>query len=265
MNFKDTPFASIPKYCISLKRNQDRRDLVVKEFSKAHLDVNFFNALDGRELFVPELSEKRKSQHYEGIYGCMMSHLTLFKEARERGEKAICVFEDDIIVCDDFNERIKYIESLPSLEFDYFALGGHFNSPKKGTLIHVAETTKYPYIFKIKEKAGSYGYIITDKVMDFMIRNLTYNFGVDHFLGEHVYNRFTCKCFVPFLVGCRPCVSEISGTFWKYDSIDYYYDQKGIDFSKEYKSITDVIVDEEEKQKMIADAERDARLKAENY
>lgn len=259
MNFKDTPFASIPKYCISLKRNQDRRKLVSHEFTKAGLKPIFFNALDGRELIVPELSEKRKSPHYEGIYGCMMSHLTLFKEARARGEKSICVFEDDIIVCDDFKERMEYIESLP-MDFDYFALGGHFNSPKKGTLIGVAFETKHPYIFKIREKAGSYGYIVTDKVMDFFIRNITYSYGVDHFLGEHVYKRFACKCFVPFLVGCRPCISEISNSFWKYDAIDYYYQQSAVDFSAAYKSITDVIVTAEENRKIVSDATREKWL-----
>ena len=189
----------------------------------------------------------------------MFSHLALLKEARIRGEEVIMVMEDDIIVCDDFQDRIKYIEST-GVEFDYFALGGHFTSKKIGTLVGVGEDTEHPYIFKITQKAGTYGHIITAKVMDFIIRNITFNSGMDQFFQDSIYHRFNCLCFVPFLVGCRPCVSLISNTFWKYDAIDYYYQQSAVDFKAEYRHITEIILTEEETQKRISDARREAWL-----
>ena len=260
MQLKNTPFKDIPKYCISLERCQDRRELVAEEFKKVGLhDVKFFNGIDGHKIKLPELSSKLKGMHAEGILGCMFSHLALLKEVRSRGEEVICVFEDDIIVFDDFQERIKYIEDSGA-EFDYLALGGHFTSQKIGTLVGVGEDTEHPYIFKVREKGGTYGYIITAPVMDFIIRNITYHFGMDHFMGEVVYGTFMCLAFIPFLVGCRPCVSQISNTFWKYDAIDYYYQQSAIDFKAEYKHITEIIITEEENRKRIGDAARAALL-----
>ena len=232
-------FKTIPKYCISLERSKERRVHVLREFMRVGLRVEFFDAVDRKDLILPELSPKISNPYNAlGALGCMMSHLGLMRAALSEGKEAIVVFEDDAIICEDFNDRIGYIERT-GVDFDMFLLGGHFAAHKPGTLIGAAEGTKHSHIFSVAAMGGTYGYVISRKVMEFCVRNLTYAWGIDQFFSDVVYKRFNCLAFVPFLVGCRPCVSEISGSFWKYDAIDHYYQQGPVDLTQEYHNPTE--------------------------
>ena len=217
-------FASIPKFCISLKRSTGRRRLMIKEFKKHRISVQLWDAVDGKKVKIPELSVKNKYAHAAGIYGCMMSHLEVMRYAVDKGMKAICVFEDDIVLSDDFKKRIKYIESLRNFSFDILSLGGHF--PSEERIGNNASPTRWNHIYRIVTLSGSYGYIINKKAMEFCIRNLTYNYGIDEMLGSEVYRRFRSFAFLPFMVGIRSCKSEIVGKVVGYK--DYFYEAKHV-------------------------------------
>lgn len=229
-------FKTIPKFCISLK-NSPRREVVKQEFDKNNFSVNFFDAIDKHDLIVPELSEKLKTEpdnNLDGILACMQSHLEVIKHAKRAGLKEICIFEDDIIFCDDFSERIKYIEKNLQ-EYDFISLGGHFGKPFQhfSPLVNDAIPTNIPFIYKTLHQGGTYGYIITEKVYDFILRNCTYNYGMDQFYSDHFYHRFNCFAFVPFLVGCaKGVVSEITGGDAGYPNVDWYYQQESVMFPK---------------------------------
>lgn len=249
LNFKD-----LPKFCISLKRSTDRRDLVKKEFDKAGLYVEFFDAVDRNDLILPELSDKENKSAIipqgTGILACMLSHLELMKYARAQKMEAIVVWEDDVLLCEDFNERIKYIENLPGFDFDILSIGGHF--PNGKAMEGAAHNTQWNHIYQITQLNGTYGYIITAKCMDFCIRNLHYNWGIDQFFGEVLYRRFASFAFIPFLVGARPCKSEIVGVFSKHE--DYYYQQEAItDLNVPYVNVAET---EQEKRNRMADTYR---------
>ena len=233
----------IPKYCISLERSKERRVLSLREFMRVGLRVVFFDAVDRETLVLPELSPKMgsdKAHEYNavGAYACMLSHLWLMKQAIAEDREAIAVFEDDAILCEDFTDRIGYIERT-GVDFDMLLLGGHFDANPPGTLVGAAQGTNHNHIFQVIAAGGTYGYVITRKVMEFCVRNLHYGFGIDQFFSDVVYKRFNCKAFVPFLVGCRPCVSEITGSFWKYDAIDLYYQHAPVDLDEEYSNPTE--------------------------
>lgn len=223
--------ASIPKFCISLK-NSPRRKVVAKEFEAYGIhNVNFFDAVDKKDLIVPELSSKLENKSETalatGILACMMSHVKLITKAKELGLKAVWIMEDDVVFCDDFRERVKYIEDS-NLKFDFLSLGGHFQKPdhKYIPLENCANSTKTPYIYKTKKQGGTYSYIITEKCYDFIIRNCTYQYGCDQFYSDHLYKNFNCYAFVPFLCGCAHGVSEITGTSWEYENINWFYQQE---------------------------------------
>jgi len=250
-------FNSIPKFCISLKRSKERRDLVQKEFKKHKLDVKFFDAVDRNDVIVPELCEIPKRNetfpHTPGIYACMLSHLELYKKAAELKLPAIVIFEDDVILSNDINQRIKYVESLDGLDFDFFSLGGHFSSTTPGSMSGCGEATSWNHIYRNISLGGSYAYIITEKVYNFAIRNLNYNFGQDQFLSEVVYKRFACYSFVPFMVACRPCKSEITGAYGEYENVKWHYQQSAIEnFEKAY-------INPYDKEKEINDKKIDAQ------
>lgn len=221
-------FNSIPKFCISVP-GSPRRQVVTEEFKKYGVhNVIFFDAIDKKDVIVPEISEKLEMDKgiAPGILACMLSHVKLIKLAKAVGFKAICVFEDDVIFCDDFNDRIEQLETL-GLEYDFLTLGGHFVKPDRNFIPNqeCATKTENKNIYKIKHQGGTYAYIIRDTAYDFIIRNCNYNFGMDQFYSTHFYHRFNCLAIVPFLVSCKKGASEITGTTWVYENIDWFYSQ----------------------------------------
>lgn len=216
---------STPKFCISLLRSQDRRATVSAELKKANIDFTFFDAVDKNNIIVPELSIKKPFTEAPGVLACALSHVALIRHARDNNIPAICIFEDDVILCDDFHDRIKYIQNLKNFRFDFFSLGGHF---RKEFNDEDASKTEWNHIYRTKNMGGTYAYIITERVYNFIIRNYNYNFGADEFYGNFVYRRFNSYAFVPFLVGCKPCKSEITDVYWKYENIDWHYRQNPV-------------------------------------
>lgn len=250
-------FAKIPKVCISLKRSTERRELVQKQFKKAGIRVEFVDAIDRNDLILPELSDKENPKSVipigTGILACMLSHKKVMEEAIAANIPAVCIFEDDIVLSDDFNERIKYMEGLPGFDFDILSLGGHF--PGIRSLTGSANPTEMNHIYQITELSGTYGYIITKKAMEFCVRNLHYNFGIDQFMATHLYRRFKSMAFLPFPVGTRPCKSEIVGVMCAYENTRWFYQQESIkDLEKKYNGA----MDEEQEKKRIATAATDA-------
>ncbi|KKS77415.1 MAG: hypothetical protein UV51_C0007G0013 [Candidatus Woesebacteria bacterium GW2011_GWC1_42_9] len=219
MKFK---FSEIPKFCISIPRCTDRRAEVQKEFDKHNLSVVFYDAFDKQELVVPELSVKIHEKNANGILGCLLSHVSLIKEARRLHLPAICIFEDDVVFCDDFGERIKYIEST-NIDFEIFILGGHFNSRHDN-----GNPTGVDRIRRVDHSGGTYGYIITESAYDYILRNVTYNYGMDQFYSDYVYRRFRTFAFIPFLCGCAKNKSEITGDVWAYENIEWHFTKEAI-------------------------------------
>lgn len=228
-------FQSIPKICINLKRNHARRAAVREEFLKHGLQVEFFEAVDKKDIVVPELSPKKhEGAAAAGILACAMSHIAVIKLAKERGYPAVCVFEDDVVLCDDFRERIKYVEQLQEFDFDIFCLGGHFSKQIQNT---DAESTRWNNILKIKHCNGTYGLIFTEKTYEFILRNWTYAYGSDQFYSDHVYHQFKTYAFVPFLVGCTKSVSDITESSFGYENIGWYYQQEAL-LKREYQNVS---------------------------
>lgn len=221
MNFK---FSEIKKYCINLERSVNRKLAAQAEFDKFGIEVEFFKAIDKHEIVLPELSIKKHETEALGKYACAMSHIAVIRKAKELNLPAVCIFEDDVVFCDDFRERIKYIEALPNFSFDVFSLGGHFST--KTMTNEDAESTQWQHILKTKRHGGTYALIVSANVYDFILRNHTYNYGADQFYGDQVYHRFKSYAFVPFLVGCAGGVSDITDSNFGYENVGWYYQQE---------------------------------------
>src|SRR5690606_19122390 len=181
-------FEKIPKLCINLKRNTARKQGVTEEFNKVGLDVQFFEAVDKLNIKVPEVSVKLKESNAAGILACAMSHIEAIKLAQKNNWPAVCVFEDDVVFCKEFKDRVRYIENLPDFGFDILCLGGHFSN--KEISGQEAERTQWQNVYKINKMNGTYALIFTEKVYDFILRNWNFNFGADEFFSNHVYARF---------------------------------------------------------------------------
>lgn len=94
MNTPSTPFDYFDGiYCINLDKRPDRWELAQKEFDKLGIKVERFSAIENNF----------------GHHGCRDSHIGVIKLAKERNQKNILVFEDDIKMLDTNHEYYEKI------------------------------------------------------------------------------------------------------------------------------------------------------------
>ena len=129
-------------YCINLESNKERFYLLDSMAKNAKLSLARFEAIDTRgDLYLQYKNiihpialedmhqtlwrNKRIHEHglTPGAIGCYISHMSLYKEALNRGDKMIVVFEDDTQIPKNFKEGIlEKMKNLPE-NWDMFLLG----------------------------------------------------------------------------------------------------------------------------------------------
>lgn len=124
-----------------------------------------------------------------GAIGCHYSQVSIMEEALKQ-EKHAWVMEDDLIFCEDFNERFKIMEEwMDENEWDVFWLGGTFHSPaywhKSGhnrelpqcncTIGRDVIPTDNPRIVRTFGCFCTYAYIVNKDSLDRVIRLLDEN------------------------------------------------------------------------------------------
>ncbi len=116
-------------YVISLKRSQERRELVSQEFASKGVDFTFFDAIDGHQG-LPLLAEdydyiKRLwltsgKMPSKGEIGCYASHYSLWIKCIELNQ-SIIVCEDDIKIHDNAIEILDFAQKKVD-EFGFLRL-----------------------------------------------------------------------------------------------------------------------------------------------
>lgn len=114
-------------FCINLQRRADRRQEAEHEFAKHNINVDFINAIDGKDL--PEIMQPILSLDGTLItnseIGCLRSHLQVANNAVEQNLKSYFVFEDDVQLRDGFSDYFDIcIKQLPD-DWSIVYLGGN--------------------------------------------------------------------------------------------------------------------------------------------
>jgi GR25 family glycosyltransferase involved in LPS biosynthesis len=122
-------------YCINLERSIERREKMEREFGREGLDVEFFNACDGRAM------------GRDGVFGCAQSHINVWKDIVSKGYETALILEDDVFLENDFKKYLEVLE--PPEKWDILHLGatstilkneseGHFTKCKTvGTFAYI--------------------------------------------------------------------------------------------------------------------------------
>lgn|GEM_PF-3417150 len=87
-------------FCLNLKRRVDRRLKCRDQFKRFGIEVSFIEALDSLGV-VSERSWRNK-----GSRCCSIGHQLAWRQAWRHSEFTL-IFEDDVILCDDFKDRLK--------------------------------------------------------------------------------------------------------------------------------------------------------------
>jgi len=111
-------------YFINLDRRPDRYEHFLKQCNDNEIEFSKivrFRALDGntykfntkeKELFIN--ADYRTQNYAKKIMGNQLSHYYILKEMIKNNYNYIIIFQDDVILKDDFNEQInKLLENIP--------------------------------------------------------------------------------------------------------------------------------------------------------
>ena len=131
------------------------------------------------------------------------------------------VFEDDVIFCDDFRERMAYLYGLSDIDADGFLIGGHFGQAPP----------RWRHIYRVHAAGGTYAYAFSAEVARFVTDNWTHRWGADEFFSEVIYRRFCVLAMSPFMCGSVPGLSLVTGTRSEYANVGWYYQQGTFDLS----------------------------------
>jgi len=200
-NFK---FNNINSFVISLPFRSDRRKHIIKQFKNVDIPYSFFVATNGYSMngnyknYSTHMSQQNLSR---GSLGCAISHIRLWEKLSQYSEDQIfLIFEDDIILCENFNKKFsKALINLPE-DFDILYLGSG------STRIQDICYWESNNIFKaFNPRRGLYAYAITSRSARKLVKlvkpiNILYG-GIDTKLGKLVrQNKILAYHIFPSLV-----------------------------------------------------------------
>jgi GR25 family glycosyltransferase involved in LPS biosynthesis len=173
-------------YCINLTERKDRYEQSSALFKKYNIPVTYFFA----------------TRHPDGgERGCFDSHVSICKDACEKGFRRIIIFEDDILVTSSYSEKeIKYIirvlKRLPN--WDLFFLGSFPD------IRHRTYPTKHRNVYHARV-FGAHAYAINHH----FIKRIA-----DWKWEGKAYDAYTSKnyhyCYLPRLFDQRAVESDIA-------------------------------------------------------
>jgi GR25 family glycosyltransferase involved in LPS biosynthesis len=192
---------SIPAFCITLERRQDRWKRFQDQPGIKGLQVKRFLGVDGKTLDVktdPRISTltkrniiaKMRRSHEEidsiGAIGCTLSHMNIWKWMVDHQAPLCFVFEDDAVVPPDFIARANaYIKESPLLQdpsqWNVWLLGGKWG-----------DITPMPNEKNLMIRIGAFmcthAYVVTlDTASRFLQDALPIQAHVDAYMGVYSY------------------------------------------------------------------------------
>lgn len=189
-------------FCINLPRRTDRYAQALAEFKKHGIYVEFVNGVDGRQLSNEKLLQYKSAddtQVSRGDIGCTLSHFKVLELAKKKGLLNYCVFEDDVELADNFNERIKEIMPYVPDDYDMLYFGGNHNLP----VIKVNE-----HIARMQRTFTTHAMVIKHTVYDALAEIWSKNEKVDVGISS-LHSKFNCYVVTPHIAFQRESYSDI--------------------------------------------------------
>lgn len=174
-------------YVINLPHRVDRLRIAKQQFAKAGIcNYTVFQAIDAKRLKI-----KGTVEDNQGLIGCFLSHYVILQEAIINGYKRIAIFEDDILLVQDFKEKfdIAY-EQVPD-KWQMLYLG--YYERTGAAKVQVSENVTIP-----KNTWGTHAYMVQNKGIKIMYDNLqTIRSHIDVQITEDIVPKMYSYCISP--------------------------------------------------------------------
>ena len=200
--------------CISLPNRTDRREWVETHLNSFNIPFEFFNA------------KTSSSQNYDNLkflqgikspnIGCALYHYELIKN--HNSSKILGIFEDDVLLCEDFLERFTYIENNFNLDWDIFFLSSFYHLNTDNNRWHKSgdfEFTDIKYIHRVYGSFCTHSYLVNpnskDKILKLIRENSHKSYAIDH-LYILIQPELNCFSFTPGMANQIVSHSDIDNT-----------------------------------------------------
>ena len=105
-------------FCINLEKRKDRWDSFTEEMKKHSITgVVKYKGIDGGEIYNP-------TRMLNGELGILLTHLSLIKECKNRNYENVLIFEDDLVLHENYNNLGDYMNQVPN-DWDFIYFGGN--------------------------------------------------------------------------------------------------------------------------------------------
>lgn len=195
-------------YCINLARRPDRREKCQHIFSKFKLNVEFIEAVDGKDI-------ENTGSIKKGEAGCCLSHKKILEMiCQDPSIKTALIMEDDIEF--DKNMHTRFAEYYKGVPDDWNLLyfgGSHRHNPIKKVHKHVHRLIKTytTHCFGIKKEAAL-------NLINFFSEDRIFKKPADLHLSDF-QKQYPCYGFIPHIAWQRPDYSDIREDFKDYKHI----------------------------------------------
>ena len=115
-------------YFINLDKSKDRLKIMEDNAKKNSLTLTRFPAFNGKDLNKEKLYKNGMFSDFiyksrDGMIGCTVSHIELWKKIVKENDNIVLILEDDVIIKDNFSEEFnKYYRQAPD-NWDILYLG----------------------------------------------------------------------------------------------------------------------------------------------
>lgn len=211
---------------ISLKRAVDRRENMVKQLKNLpYFETTILDAVDGKLLSEEEKNKKihlpfgyRYGETFQpGEIACTMSHIKALQLAKEHNWNNVIILEDDVVLAEDFPDRIRYMfDKLPK-DWEHIYLSG---IPKNGPnpaipLFQILPTGFMECTHSMIVKKEAY-----DKIIDYLSKFETTTDDSYCELIKRGLKSFTCYPFCTYAkdnytyIWNKPIIREHKSKLW---------------------------------------------------
>ena len=205
MDFKHRTLGFDKIYVINLKRRQDRKEQIIKDFPNT--DFTFIEAIDGKNLSHHQLIEQGKlntsffdpnGMITNGVFACALSHKKAWDQALMDGVENALFLEDDVYPICEFVKDQNYIPEYQQIldeikQYDW-------------DLIHLGKKTEFQFGINIgnfltmprfnANYHGAHAYIVKKETIKYLSDNyLPIKYAADVYLEQlyNTHNSFTLK------------------------------------------------------------------------
>jgi len=212
-------------YVVNMDKDVDRLEHMDKEFERIGVKYKRIPAVDASKNEYIINKYKNKNQEFRNAVGLLKSHVGIMKDALDNKYDTIAIFEDDVIFCDDFDERFDYyIKNLPK-DWQVAYLGCHFHSCRLPTV----SIDNKNYIYSVKKCYGTFAMVFNNQngTFDKIIKHVDKEqMPLDNYYAHLLLGILKGYVFIPFFVKTAPFKSTISSHDGVYSVVDEHFNKR---------------------------------------